>query len=278
MEETGRKQLAEILARGYRQREREVLLSELGVEPEECTLGAQTPDEVAWRIVRWFEDRDRLEELDRATRVGWFRKRLRQISLASLASVPLVLVLLFGFNLFDAQARLCRLRLGQARLADACGAWGLGGAPTKQERIAWESREQGSCAALRLHLSQFPEGAYRQVAESRLAARQIERQETWTPREHPLEVHASRDVAPMRDRAAAEAAARARAQVEAERLCKNFAAPGQNRLRSARIDKARMQCERLAGGQVCSLDAEALCALDQRGETVRESCPESGAP
>lgn len=278
MDETRRNHLAEILTRGYRQREREALLSGLGVEPEECTLGVQTPEEVAWRIVRWFEARGRLEELDRATRVSWFRKRLRQLSVASIAMVPLGLVLLLGFNLFDAQARLCRLRLGQPRLSDVCGAWGLGGAPRKQERIAWEAHERGSCAALRLHLSQFPEGAYRKVAETWLAARQVERQETWTEREHPLELHVSRDVAPKRDLAAAESAAHAVAQAEAERLCKNFAAPGQNRLRSARIEKARMQCDRLAHGHVCSLDAEALCAMDQRGETVHEFCPESGTP
>lgn len=278
MDETRRKQLAEILTQRYRQGDREALLSGLGVEPEECTLGAKTPEEVAWRIVRWFEDRGRLEELDRATRVGWFRKRWRHLSIASIAMMLLGLVLLLGLNLFDAQARLCRLRLGQPKLSDVCGAWGLGGAPSKLERIAWEARERGSCAALRLHLSRFPEGAYRNAAETRLAARRIERQETWTARKHPLELHGTRDVAPKRDRAAAESAAHAVAQAEADRLCKNFAATGQNRLRSARIENARMQCDRLTHGYVCSLDAEALCALDQRGETVRESCPESGPP
>lgn len=278
MDETRRNELAEILARRYRQPERVALLSRLHVDPEECTLGSHDPEEVAWRIVRWFADRGRLAELDRAARVGWLRRSLRRLSLASGAAGWLMLVLTFGADWFGVQARLCRLPLGQPALADACGAWSLGGAPTKDERTAWESRERGSCDALRAHVAKFPSGAYQSVAAARLTARRIAVEETAIAREHSLELHISRDVPPQRERAAAEADVRRRAQTEAERLCKSFTATGQNHLRSARIKVIRMSCDSLEGGLVCGMDAEALCALDERRQLARESCAEGNPP
>lgn len=278
MDESRRKELAEILARRYRQPERVALLSRLSVDPEECTLGSLDPEEVAWRIVRWFEDRGRLEELDRAARVGWVRRSLQRFSVASGASGLLALGLMFGADWFGMQARICRLPLGQPALADACGAWSLGGAATKEERRAWESRERGSCPALRAHVAKFPSGAYRQLADARLTARRIEMEETWTAREHSLELHIGRDVPPKRDPAEAEAEVRTRALAEAARLCKSFTATGRNRLRSARMEVTQVNCDSVVGGKVCGLDGQALCALDERGQISRESCAEDNTP
>lgn len=255
-----------------------VLLSRLNVDPEECTLGSQDPEEVAWRIVRWFEDRGRVEELDRAARVGWTRRLLRRLSLASVATGLVGFALMFGADLFNVQARMCRLPLGQPALADACGAWGLGGLPAKEERVAWESRERGSCAALRGHLTKFPSGAYRNVAHARLTARAVMLAETWTAREQALELFVGRDAPPARDRAAAEAVVQQRAQAEAERLCRSFVASGQHRLRAARTEGIDLKCDSVKGGVVCSLAGQARCALDERGLRERESCQESSTP
>lgn len=278
MDDQQRTALAEFLARRYRQADRIVLLSRLGVDPEECTLGSQDPQEVAWRMVRWFEDRGRLEELARAARVGFLRRWLRRLTAVSGAGVLAGLVLAFGADVFGMQARLCQLSWRQPGLSDACGAWGLGGAPTKEERVAWQSREQGSCAALRAHVAKFPSGAYRQMADARLTALRVETEETWTAREHPLELYVGRDVAPSPNRAGAEADARARAQSEADRLCKSFAATGGNRLRASRIVVVRTACEVVKGGQLCGLEGQAICALDVRGQTQHERCAEPIAP
>ena len=278
MEQPRRQQLAEILARRYRQPERLVLLSRLGVDPEECTLGAQAPEEVAWRIVRWFEDRGRVEELDRAARVGWSRRLLRRLSLASVAMSLLGLVLMFGVNLFGMQGRLCRLSLGQPALADACGAWQLGGTPTRAERVAWESRDRESCAALRTHLARFSEGAYAKIAHARIASLHVVVTETWKTRENPLKLFVGRDVPPARDRAAAVAQAQKRALAEANEQCTVPAKINQNRLRSVHIDKPRPSCDPVKGGVVCSMEFVALCEIDERGQHEQETCPESGTP
>lgn len=278
MNDAQRTELAELLARRYRQPDRLVLLSRLGVDPEECTLGSQDPEEVAWRMVRWFEDRGRLEELARAARVGFLRRWLRRLTAVSGAGALAGLVLVFGADVFGMQARFCQLSWGQPGLSDACGAWSIGGAPTKAERLGWQSRERGSCAALRAHVAKFPRGAYRQTADARLTALQIETEETWTTREHPLELYVGRDVAPSLNRAGAEADARARAQTEADRLCKSFAATGQNRLRLARTVVVRMQCDAVKGGQICGLEGQAVCAIEVRGQLQHERCAEPNAP
>lgn len=278
MDETKRNQLAEILTRRYRQPERLVLLSHLNVDPEECTLGAQDPEEVAWRIMRWFEDRGRVEELDRAARVGWIRRRLRRLSLTSMVTVLLVFALMLGADIFGVQARICRLPSGQPALADACGAWGLGSAPTKAERVAWDSRERGSCAALRAHLAKFPNGTYAKVAQARLTARQVLVEETWTAREHPLVRYVGREARPAQDRVAAVADAQKRAQVDAEEGCKMYAEIGQNRQRSVRIERMSPNCGLVKGGVVCSMDFQARCALDEHGQRERETCEEDGDP
>lgn len=278
MNDAQRTALAELLARRYRQPDRLVLLSRLGVDPEECTLGSQDPEEVAWRMVRWFEDRGRLEELARAARVGFLRRWLRRLSAVSGVGALAGLVLVFGADVFGMQARLCQLSWSQPGLSDACGACGFGGSPTKAERLAWQSRERASCAALRAHIAKFPSGAYRQTAEARLTALRVEMEETWTAREHPLELYVGRDVAPSPNRAGAEADARARAQTEAERLCKSFAATGQNRLHSASTVVVRIQCDAVKGGHVCGLEGQAVCALEVRGQIQHERCGESGTP
>ena len=86
-----------------------------------------------------------------------------------------------AFNLFSAQDQVCGVPLLQPQISDMCGALGLGNRPTKAERIAWESREPGSCAALRTHVERFPDGAYRAEASDMLAARRVTQTEIWTP-------------------------------------------------------------------------------------------------
>ena len=79
-----RNRLADFLARKYRQVDREALLLRLGVDPEECLLNAVTPEDEAWRMVKWFEHRGRLAELERLVLVGQLRRWSRRLSLASL--------------------------------------------------------------------------------------------------------------------------------------------------------------------------------------------------
>ena len=99
-------------------------------------------------------------------------QRWRESGLAALA---------LAFNVFSAQDQVCGVPLIAASDLGLCGALGLGNRPTKAERVAWEGREPGSCAALRTHIERFPQGAYRDKAADMLAARRVTQKEIWTP-------------------------------------------------------------------------------------------------
>ena len=102
---------------------------------------------------------------------------------------------------------VCGVPLMQPQISDSCGALGLGNRPTKTELVAWESRERGSCAALRTHVERFPQGAYRADAADMLAARRVTQKETWTSSTRKLSLYVSQDEAASSNEAAAHAAA-----------------------------------------------------------------------
>lgn len=273
-----RTQLVELLTRRYDQADREALLHRLGVEPEDVKLNPETREEFAHAMVVHLDHLGRLDDLLREAEVGWARRRLRRLSLGSVALGLLLVAAAVGLDLFSVQARLCRLPVGQPGLADACGALALGGAPTRAERLAWSAREPGSCASLRAHLARFPRGAYRREVETQLLARRVERVATWSPRERSLELHIGHDEIPQRDPAAARRAVQERAAREAARLCQSFAAIGQNRLVAAYVKADHSACVRSSGGTSCNLDGQARCRLEEQGSEDHERCPAGDRP
>jgi hypothetical protein len=203
---------------------------------------------------------------------GPMKRLMRRLTYSSLASAIGLGGLAFGFNLFSAQDQVCDVSLLQPQISDVCGALGLGHRPTKKERIAWEGREPGSCAALRTHIERFPQGAYRHDAADMLTARRVTQAETWTPGTRRLSLFVGQDDVPSTNEAAARSAALARAQASAERLCKGFVATMSFRLASATLAPQIWKCERVSGGVVCGFEGEAVCMLEERGIQETESC------
>jgi hypothetical protein len=177
-----------------------------------------------------------------------------------------------GFNLFSVNDQLCSVSAFQPQLSDLCGAVGIGNRPTQQERLAWESREPGSCEALRAHVERFPQGALRGAAADLLAARRITQTQTWLPatRELTLFVTDGGEVHPAET--AARAAASRRAQHRAEQLCKGFAATGSYRLVSAAAAPQIWHCKTYGGGVGCGYEGDAICAVEERRIVETESC------
>ena len=167
---------------------------------------------------------------------------------------------------------MCGVPLFQPAISDLCGAMGFGNRPTKTERVAWEGREPGSCAALRAHVEHFPEGAYRRNAADLLAARRVTAREIWTPSERQLALFVGNDDAAYSNEPAAQAAALARGQGSAERLCKGFAATTSFRFISARPAPQTWNCQSVAKGVTCSFEGEAVCAVEERRAQEVESC------
>ena len=203
---------------------------------------------------------------------GPMKRLVRRLTYGSVASTMAFAALALGFNLFGVQDRMCGVGFLQPHMSDLCGAVGLGHRPAKSERIAWESRQPGSCAALRTHIDRFPNGAYRDAAASMLAARRVTQTEVWTATTRRLALFIPQADAPSSSEVAAQAAALARAQAPAERLCKGFAATTSFRFTSATPAPQVWKSEHVSKGWVCGFDGEAVCGLEELRIQESETC------
>jgi len=199
--------------------------------------------------------------------------RLRRRAFASVPPVVLIGGLAaFGANILSIQETACSAAFVQPGLSDTCGAWGLGDKPTREERLAWESRPPGDCNALRAHVEAFPEGAYRDDAADMISARRVTQEEIWEPSSKRLDLY----VGQVSDPADTEAAARARAsEAAADRagqLCRNFALTATYRFTSAEADIRNWSCSDTSSGLICAAEGDAVCAVDVRGIIEEETC------
>jgi hypothetical protein len=201
---------------------------------------------------------------------------MRRLTWGSAATAAAAGIAAFAFNLLHLQEAVCSVAVAQPYLADACGALHLGRCPTRAERIAWTSRAPGSCEAFKRHLREFPEGVYHAAAISALAARRVDRRETWTPETKRLSLFIDSDSAALPHLEAAKADAVARGQRPAERLCRGFAAGGEYRFVHANVEADTHEgwsgCGRRGRGHICSLQAWAVCALEGRQVSENETC------
>lgn len=177
-----------------------------------------------------------------------------------------------GLDLLKEPTLICTVAVWQPQVSDLCGTLGLGDRPTSKERLAWEARPPGDCAALRAHIARFPEGAYRQQAADLLTARRPNPVETWVPAERRLTLYVAEGEGVQADEAAARRAALQRAQAGAERLCKGFAATTRFRVVSSTPAAQAWSCHPLAAGVACSFEGEAVCAVEERGVREEETC------
>ena len=196
----------------------------------------------------------------------------RRLLYGGLSSAGVAAVGAFTFNTFDLAGMVCRTPGLQPGLSDFCGACRLGGRPTRQERLAWESRPAGSCQALRDHIARFPEGAYRREAADLLTARRVSTEEVWTAGVRSLALFQGQESAPASSQAAAEARALASAQAKAESLCRGFAATTAFRFIAAAPKAQTWNCSPQGGGFVCGFDGEASCTLQERASVEHEAC------
>lgn len=196
---------------------------------------------------------------------------MRGVTYGALGSA-LGLAVVFGFNVFAAQRPLCSIPLFQPFVSDVCGAWGFGDRPTKPERLAWESREPGSCQALRAHIAAFPEGAFQNTAADLIAAREVTQVETWEPSERRLVLYVGPSGTRQRTEADARADALERAARDAERLCSGFTATTSFRLTASNPEAQVWDCTSSGPGISCGFDGEAVCQFEERRVVENEVC------
>lgn len=196
----------------------------------------------------------------------------RRILYGGASSATLAAIAAFGFNTFGVATNICLAPGLQPGLSDTCGAVGLGGRPTRAERLAWSALPAGSCQALRDHIAKFPEGAYRREAADLLTARRVTTEIAWTPSTRSLALYQPAPSAPAANESAARAAALQAAQPQADNLCRGFAAATSFRFRAATLQPSIWTCTRASGGVACAFEGMAACQLDERGTVEHESC------
>jgi len=204
----------------------------------------------------------------------------RRLTWGSVGTLLLGLLGAFVTNTAQLQNRLCAAPIGQPALADGCATLGLGGAPTRAERVAWSERRPGNCDDLRSHLARFPTGARRDEANALLAAAQTQVTQSWVAasKPQPLTMAESAQGRTFPTREAARAAALERGARQARTLCAAFDASGLTRLQAATVAPVAeedWQCQRLGGGFECGFTGQALCQQEVLERVEVKTC---GAP
>jgi hypothetical protein len=206
---------------------------------------------------------------------GPMRRLMRRATAMSGVTVLLALLAGVGMNAFGIQDRLCAFPIGTPALSDTCGRLGLGGRPTRAERLAWEQLPKNSCTALQRYVVEFPRGAFRAQADALLSTRRRQPGDSWVALPLPIEIFVDRDDrdAPLApDRSAARKVALQRGQIEADRKCKGYEIVGQRELDPATftVEEEDWKCSAYRAGHACAFQVTATCHVREREEI--ETC------
>jgi hypothetical protein len=193
-------------------------------------------------------------------------RRLRAGALGGLVTAALWAL---AANVGGVQGVICTIPVGQPVLSDTCGGLGLGGRPSRDERIAWQSRRPGNCDDLRAFITRFPNGANRRLAADDLTAATSSRSPAWSPAPRPARGYVRQSASGFPSTDAAQADARSRAEDDAKSLCAPLDA--YERLDSVSVTPTAYDCRPGAlGGTVCALDYAATCNMER--QALAETC------
>ena len=205
--------------------------------------------------------------------IGPTSRLVRRFTFGSASGAVVATVALLAFNAFGVSTKLCTAAAMQPMLSDGCGTLGLGGRPTRAERLAWAGRRPGSCADLRAYIDRYHSGgAYLEEANALLTARRVTTQYTDVPGMRLLALYVSKDGSASANDRSARKAAIVRGQPGAERLCHGFAATSLFKFASANVVAQNWSCGPAAGGIVCGFEGQAVCHLLERRSSEHESC------
>lgn len=246
------------------------------IAPSLVLPDVQTIDLADWRgslLDPSFRDvvaaiRARIDRREPLPAMAPFLRQRRLVIAGASAGCAMMVGLLFGLNLFGVQDSACAIPSGHV-VSDACGAVGLGNRPSKGERLAWESRPRGDCAALRAFAADKGH-YYHRAAVAALNAVTETRADAFTPAPRNW---LSRVPARDRPRFPTEAAAKedARERAEREAFHEGCAPRAYERIRGVEITPREYECRREGrrGGFSCALSYHAMCRIEARAVVRR---------
>jgi hypothetical protein len=188
--------------------------------------------------------------------------RLRRIAARSAAgSIGAVALAAMALNAFGLASRVCTIDALQPGLSDSCGTIGLGGRPSRAERVAWDKLPAGSCETLQSYINSFPDSPKSEQAARLLLAKNVTTVEEWDEVKRPLALFV-----PVGG--GGKAAAIERARSSAERLCKSFGSGSLYRYKGAQPVAQAWNCS----GNSCGFEGIAECSLELRSEREVATC------
>lgn len=208
---------------------------------------------------------DREPQVEAILRKGRLRRLAANIGMVAIAAA----LILAATDILSSQSSLCMV---STSVSDLCGSAGVGGRPDRDERTAWAALPPGDCQALRRFIEEHPDGSFRTTAADMITARQVLPQESWVPVERPLILYVPEAETAAQNEAAAREDAITNGTRRANRMCRSFASTGQFRLIGAELSAEEWLCRSEAGGVVCAVQGEAICALEQLETMETEYC------
>ncbi len=199
--------------------------------------------------------------------------RLRNRVLAGASPILVIgAVFAFGTDVLSIQENVCSASFAQPALSDQCGAWGLGGKPTRLERLAWQDLDTSDCDALRKHMTTYPNGAYHGRAADIVSSAAIQKNVVWEQSVKRLPIFVPSVSNPTTSEEGARALVAQSAEIRSENACRGFAATSSFRFSSSSFEIGLIDCVRGQAGYLCSVEGDAVCEVEVRGTIDIEVC------
>jgi len=206
----------------------------------------------------------------------WPARLWRRITLGGLLTTLIGFVIAIVTNYDNAATSTCTIAAMQPGLSDACGSLGLGGRPTRTERLFWQSRRPGSCEDVRRYVDYVGQhqyrGAYLTEASALLAARRVAAADRFVPGTRMLSLYVMQADTAATSEEASWAKTLALAQDQATRDCRAFAQSTLFQFASAGVDPQLWQCRKTGEEVACSLEGQSVCHLLERQTSEAETC------
>jgi TIR domain len=196
----------------------------------------------------------------------------RRLSLGGMLTTAVGVAAGLAFNFHGVATGVCTLAAMQPALSDGCGAAGIGGRPTRAERLFWTARRPGSCEDVRAYVGRFPDGAYLTDATALLAARRVTVADKFIATDRLLDLFVGTAGTEAGREPASRGKAMALAQDQAARACRAFAQSTLFKFDAAGVQPQRWTCDRVGGNVSCSMEGQSVCHLQERHAVERESC------
>lgn len=190
-------------------------------------------------------------------RFGW-RGLLARMSVSGL----LIGTAAVSMNLFDLQDQICRVRVTNS-ISDGCGALGLGGRPTRDERLRFEALP-ADCKKLAAARSSFKSEAVKEEISQRLTTAREVRDAITVPEERPWNSYVRQPANSFASRQSAEADAKSRALEDAQVQGCTPRTAGERAV-SVRLTRIDYTCPpRSDGRNSCGANYSAICEMRVR--------------